>query len=468
MKRILLLLLSFFLIFQLAYAQDFSVGHDLLTSDVYPGSEAVFKVVIVNEKSSTETFTILKDELAAIPFSDKFEYTTLESDYITLKPNSEQEITLRIKLLQNIAPNKNYKTYIIVKDSKGTELVHDILVPVSTPEEIIKIDANLPDRIIPGQEVKFNLKFRNSLNLILEKVNIEISGDLIQDSITQKFFPYQELEKEFALKLPTSQKPGTYKISIKAYQQNKLKGSFEKTIRLIENPEVKEVTQIESGFLLKIIKVKKTNYGNTIVEDIYTLPVSSFEKPFIKSAPEPTYKKVSTFEWHSSIAPDESYEITIRKNYRLLAIIILSSASIIVLTLYALSRKLTVKKAVFKVKEDREGISELKVLLHIRNRGIPLKNIQLVDTIPHLVKPTNDFGTLKPTKIQKGPSSIRLVWDIPDLLTGDERIISYKIESHLHIIGRLVLPRAIVQYRKDKKHMKVRSNKVTFFSLRNK
>ena len=75
---------------------------------------------------------------------------------------------------------------------------------------------------------------------------------------------------------------------------------------------------------------------------------------------------------------------------------------------------------------------------------------------------TKEFGTLKPDHMQKGSNNIRLIWNVPSLEIGEERIFSYKVKSKIDIVGSLVLPAAAVHFVNDKGQVvTVKSRNVT-------
>ena len=71
---------------------------------------AEFEIVIHSNKVFQDTFVLLRDEFASIPFSDKFEYTTIEPSSLAIPANGDGRALLKLKLLSNVPPNKNYKS----------------------------------------------------------------------------------------------------------------------------------------------------------------------------------------------------------------------------------------------------------------------------------------------------------------------------------------------------------------------
>ncbi len=121
-------------------------------------------------------------------------------------------------------------------------------------------------------------------------------------------------------------------------------------------------------------------------------------------------------------------------------------------------KEIKIKKTLIKIKEYQNTV-EIKALIQIKNNlSKDLENLKVVDIVPHLVKPTGDFSTLKPSKIIRGETGIKLIWEIPVLTGKEERILGYKAITRLNIVGRLDLPAAAVLYESKDKTIKIKSN----------
>ena len=72
---------------------------------------------------------------------------------------------------------------------------------------------------------------------------------------------------------------------------------------------------------------------------------------------------------------------------------------------------------------------------------------------------------MPPSKVQRSHDGrMRLIWDLDGLDRGEERIISYVARSKLSIIGKLLLPEAVVEYHTGRKYVHVKSNKLTLLT----
>jgi hypothetical protein len=97
-----------------------------------------------------------------------------------------------------------------------------------------------------------------------------------------------------------------------------------------------------------------------------------------------------------------------------------------------------------------DGISNLKVKLHIKNRSArTISNIKIIDKVPSLVDivEENNLGSLRPTKILRhGNSGVIARWDLEALEPYEERIITYKLKSKLKIFGSIELPQTLMKF----------------------
>ena len=82
----------------------------------------------------------------------------------------------------------------------------------------------------------------------------------------------------------------------------------------------------------------------------------------------------------------------------------------------------------------------------------------------NITKLPDSFGSLKPTNVKKTMDGAMLIWDIDDIVGGEERVISYKVKAGVNVIGKLKIPRALCRYRKGKRAIIVKSNSTLVFS----
>ena len=111
------------------------------------------------------------------------------------------------------------------------------------------------------------------------------------------------------------------------------------------------------------------------------------------------------------------------------------------------------------------GISELKLVLNVKNRSKdPLKDIDVIDKVPHITNVEKELfiGTLQPYKVLRHEKKGTILkWKIDDLGVGEERVITYKIKSTLPILGSFSLEAAAAKYHYRKKGRIAHSNSLS-------
>ena len=173
-------------------------------------------------------------------------------------------------------------------------------------------------------------------------------------------------------------------------------------------------------------------------------------------------------EWSFALQPEESKEIIIKTNYTILFFSIIAILIIGFLLYYYGGRRIFVYKLVKKVGKSGDGINHVEVVLKLRNKtGHYIRNIKVVDYIPRLITINRkDFGGVKPNKLELSKSTgiMRVIWDIKGIDDNEEKMFSYEINSKMSIVGRLILPSAVVEYKTKKGFVKVNSNRLTILT----
>jgi hypothetical protein len=131
-------------------------------------------------------------------------------------------------------------------------------------------------------------------------------------------------------------------------------------------------------------------------------------------------------------------------------------AIIIYLVIYLSESGASIKKKVLTIK-SKDGINYMKILLMIKNKGKrEIKNLRIVDQLFNAKTIPTDYGTLRPSRVNRKGENVVLVWDNITLVGKEERILSYRV--NVEIKNRIILPRAMVKYRVGKISRVVKSN----------
>jgi hypothetical protein len=125
---------------------------------------------------------------------------------------------------------------------------------------------------------------------------------------------------------------------------------------------------------------------------------------------------------------------------------------------------IVVKKEAIILGSPEQGISELKIMIHIRNRSSELiENVMLTDLLPTLAEVEKEIhiGSISPIQILKNDRKGSLIkWQIEAIEPFEERIVTYKARTKMIIIGGLTLPSAKAKFKaKTGNERMVKSNK---------
>ncbi|MEM4245504.1 MAG: hypothetical protein QW404_01080 [Candidatus Nanoarchaeia archaeon] len=455
----------------LVLAQEISVKHAAITDKVYPGETAKFRLMITNY-GMDDTFTISKDPLGYAPFSPYFKDIMINPNIITIASQDTEEAIVEVGILDNVEPGRNYKTIIKIKArTTDRKIDYPLAINVMPPENPVTVELTFPEAVMPGKEYSYKLKLKNTANMILAPVSTYVTTNFFtKDFKDKRLYAYQEMyltedgSEEIKFKLKPDEKPGKQTVSVTVYKGEKLIGKITKAFEVVSNPDVEEKIATESAFLVRTIRVSKTNKGNIVTTERYEFPISKLTRTLTKFDPEPIVGEEKV-EWILDIPPGETRTITITTNYKPLFYGIIALILIIIMVVWKIKRSISITKHVVKVRGRKGEVLGMKILLHVKNKtGQKITDIRVIDILPSLLKTGQEFGTLKPMQIQKGEKSSRLIWNIEGLEAGEERLISYKVEPNLQVFGTILLPPALLRFKKKGKVIDKKSNRVVVYS----
>ena len=232
-------------------------------------------------------------------------------------------------------------------------------------------------------------------------------------------------------------------------------------------PDVTEVRTPESSFLVERTTIVKVNEGKLISHESYKKEFSWFEKLFTYVDPKPTSIEKNdkyTYYWEFDLESGEERTIFVQTNYRNLVLIIIVAILLLTWLYYLTKRELSIKKKVTTIKRSREGYSTLNIQVIVKNRSRQtLHEVKILDKLIGINEEPK-FGMLKPDSIKKGLNGVKMIWNIPILRKGEERIIYYQTRLRLKVIGNFIIPVAVAKYRLGNKIRYVRTKAIKLFS----
>ncbi|MBT3984780.1 hypothetical protein HOD38_02115 [archaeon] len=468
MKKLLLICVFVLVLMSFASASVISISEVDSTTIIEPGEIGEYNLRITNVQNQELQVQIKGDPYVGLPSSD-FEYIMVDPDIVTVKGYGSTDVNIKIKLKEDVITQTRYKTYVTatVLNVEGEEEEYNLQVFAKEPEKKLSMYVKeYAESISPGNDYMVVLALENNVPETLSNVNVYVSSELFEEHETIQLFDDQERDVEYSFPIDSTTEPGNYELSVRVFYDDELQGSEEIDFIVELNTDISETVEDIDKFLYRDVTVTKINNGNYVIGENYDFELGGVERWFARYSLRPTYTDDFGSHWSFNLEPGESYSVNIKVDYRPLVVAIIVILVFGLLMWYWMSKGVIIKKEVFKLKQTSEGISDFKILLHIKNNtNKPVKNLMLIEMLPRVINPLPRFGTLKPNNVQRGDKGVRMIWRIQELSRGEERIISYDVEAKMKIIGQFMLPQAIVKYRTHRgKVVTSKSNRLSVVS----
>ncbi len=468
-KQMLVFILMLLFLCVNAYAANVEVRAEPQNYKVEAGGVAEWTLYVKNNQVRSDIYRISADDLSLPPFSNIIKSVVIKPNQMEIKSLGETEVNVKIYLQEDLVADKEYGTFVWVKSLTNPEIKQkvDLNNFIISTRELIDIKADLSKNIVPGQVIPFDVTFKNRGNKELENLDVYVASSVFNDRKKLSLGPYESMKTSFNFDISSVTLPGEYSMSIRAYQGESLKGIADFSFTIVKNPNIIEEDVVEKKILKTSTILNRENKGNTLIEIRARHPVSFLKRIFTSTEPDAKIMKFSDgkfYVWDLRLEPGDKKIMTVTTNYRIIpALILLLFIGFLALH-YFKGKNITINKTLFRMKDEKNNVTELKILLHIKNNtDKDIYNLKVIDLLPNLIIPTSEFATLKPERIQKGNNGIRIIWNIPKLEKNEERVISYKVHSRLPIVGEVELPSASIQYRPTpNKVLNIQSNKLVF------
>ena len=449
----------------------FDIKIDVKVNDIYPTQTAKFLITINNPLEVEDEYKI------SFASSTKWSFTTDPISYlsgINVAPGDDVTFPLLIKAsgdglsygMQSFPITIKSKNSGISKQISTQLLLRNPKPPLKEYLPSVSLGVDIPDNIDPKKSVDLNLILVNKNPLNIDELVISIRSELYNMDRVIPLASLQKKKEVFKINYDPNTPPQDDIITVKLKVGDVDFTPVSKQISIISFKDLGEDKSLSKSFLKRKEEYTFTNDGNIKDTKEVKIETSLFMLPFTKTIPRAEVVKDKDgrfFKWNLELSPKETSNVVVIKNYRpffyILILIILG-----VILYYLFRNPVVIRKETKILKIEDEGISLLKVLLHIKNRSNkPIDDVKLIDRVPHIVALEKEFsvGTLQPDKIIKHEHKGTIIkWNISVLEPFEERIISYNIKSRLKIIGGLTLPSSVLKFKGKGKNMKkVLSNK---------
>ncbi len=453
--------LFLFLILSLNVNAEFNVAYETINNKISHSETASFYIILENTGETNESIRMYFEDL-------QWNFRTEPLSYyftgIELKPGEKKVFPVYLKPSSTLPYNTYLLNVIFKSEVTGEEKTITLPVRIKLPgteigEYLTAVSkfVEVPIQIDPRKTIpiKINLRNRNPKNI--ENFTIIISSNYFYKTIHTSLKPLEKKTVIVNVTVPKNLTPQKidFKVTFIA-DGEELTPPIKESFYIIPYSDVKKTVEEKKGFFRTEYTYNYKNEGNeeTTIEEY--MKTNFFSKPFITiTDKENNIIEKTTFNNETgtyltlkvNLKPGEEKTYIIIYNYILLFWLIIFL--IIGIIIYNMMKSpIEIKKDAVVVGVSEGGISEIRVVLHLKNlTGKRYKNINVVDIIPKLAEfiPEKDEYTQSRVYNNKNEGNI-VKWNIDSLEKYEERILTYRIKSKLSIIGGLTLPRAILRF----------------------
>jgi len=465
-------LLTFILIIysSIAYAASFDVEAVPINNRIVIDEFATFQLNIKNNLDKKDEYRI---------YSLNFPTWDVRTDPIQnpitleLGPGEEGSVEivvdpLKIKDIGTYQANVNVRSKLT---NKFTSVPLKISILSTAPliggyVPTVVTGVTLPKKIDPREEITIKISLNNQNIIDYPDLVVTLESNLIKDTINTQLEPKEDKTLEVKISLDPLTKPQEDNLVVSVFKGNR--SIIRPIVRKIEIVEygAQELSSERKGLLLTKSQynfVSNNNEYDGLIKVETTLLSSIFSStnPKAKTLKEDGKRY---YVWEVDLENNDM-QVTVTKNFLPLFVVIVLLIAVVI-AYYVLRSPLVMRKEASNIVKSEGGISELTVVLHIKNRSKDkLKEIDITEFIPALVSIEKEvsIGSLQPTKILRHEKKKNTIvkWSLDHLDASEERVLSYKIKTKLSILGTFSLPTATASFKLNNKVLTSTSNRLS-------
>jgi len=463
------LIFSLLLCMSVAYAASFDVEVVPIKDRIVINEFATFQLNIKNNLDRGDEYRIYALDF---PTWDVRTEPIVNPITLELGPESDGSVELVLDPLKikdigayqiNVKVRSKVTDQFVSVPLTVTILSTEPLIGGYIPTVVTGID--IPLEIDPRKEVSIKIILNNQNIIDYPDLIIKMESSLIKDKINTQLGPKEEKTIDLTANLDPLTPPQEDRLVLAIFKEN----------RSIINPITRDITIIEYAAQKLVSEEKnflraKSHYdfasNNKEYTGTFKIETTSWDAIFSSTNPKAKIVKEDGKKYFvgNIKLEDGRMQITVTKNFvpLFIAIVLLIA---LVIAYYMLRAPLFMIKEASNIVKSEGGITEMTVILHVRNRSnSKISGIEVSDYIPSLVGIGSDvpIGSLQPAKVlrheKKGTTIVK--WTLDALNVSEERVLSYRIKSKLPILGSFSLPAAKATFGQNNKTVTSTSNRL--------
>ncbi|MBD3203427.1 hypothetical protein GF327_03975 [Candidatus Woesearchaeota archaeon] len=453
MKKYYKFVILFLIIFNLTcvYADSFKADFTAVKNSIYLDENALFNIKITNTGDIVERIQIYTPDLAWS--------VDVEPAVIKLHPKESKNITLEI--LPSAWATTGPQVANIVIESLTTRedtqeqvsiYVKDWSIKHRQYAPSVELRVRTDESIDPRENIPVEIYLRNRNRLNIEDMEVLVESQLFYKKMQVSLSGLEERTEGIVFSVDHLTPPQDTTVDISIVYQNETINEVSKDISVIAYSDFIEQEDEKKSFFKSVKDITLENKGNYEKSGVKKIQAGLFESLFLKTTPEAEKKYEDGnvyYTWVLSLEPEQEFKITLVTNYRL--VIYLLIIVILLFIFYYISRSPVIsKKEILVIGSTSAGISEMKILIYIKNRTSDIvNNVTVSDKLPSIADLVKEsyLGTLEPSKILRHDKRGTIVkWEMNSLEPFEERVIAYRIKSKLNIVGGISLPPVKIKF----------------------
>ncbi|MEM5829154.1 MAG: hypothetical protein QW040_01140 [Candidatus Aenigmatarchaeota archaeon] len=477
LKALIFLPLAFLLALNVCLAaEEVSLSLKTKVLTIYGGEAGVVEATIKNNQAFRDTFSI-----SIFPSYYYGIIPTLEKYTLTLGPGENKSLKIYFETPE--CAEEVSASFAITVRSREREEVSDsesLIVEIIRKFGICIYELNLDKpKIDPGDYLTIKVLIRNPSEILSQPFNLQ-TNVLFNGEIFRRFDDYIETVGgkttetiTHVLEIDKYQAPGIYTVEVLIKDKfgavvSKKKAQFNvATVNASENLKLLPITKTTKyGLLVQTVEINVKNEGNVPTTSFHiseAIPI--FMKSFFFPKREPIFEETKenriVYTWLvPQLNPGQTYTITYEISTWNAVLIAIALIVIIVYSFLSIF-SVSIEKR-HRVLGPITKEKEITIMLEVKNRSKnEIRDVLVRDFVPGIAKVIEKFDTLRPT-LRKVANGTEVVWRIPSLAPGDERILTYRIKPIVDIIGVLKLPKAYLKFMDKKKEVRKIVSKSTY------
>ena len=453
-----------------AYASAFDVEAIPINDRISIDEFAIFKINIKNNLRQTDEYRIYT---LSFPTWDVRTDPIRSPILLELEPGEEGSVEIVVDPLK-IKDIGTYGVSINIR-SKLTASPFTVPLKVSIISTTPLIGGYLPTvvtgvdvakKVDPREDIPIKISLSNQNIIDYPELEIIVQSNLINKVTTTKLGPREDTTLEIIVNMDPLTSPQEDNLVVDVLRDGRsIITPIVRNIDIIEYTEV-EIISRQKGFTLTRSRYNFI-YNNNNYDDVFKVETTLLGSIFSSTSPKADTIKENGkryFVWESNLE-NNSMQVTVTENFIPLFVVI-ALLIVVAVAYYVLRSPLHISKSASNIIKKEGGISEMTVVLHIKNRSNnKLNDIELTEFIPALVSIGKEvsIGSIQPTKILRHEKEKNTIvkWRIDHLEASEERVLSYKIEAKLSILGAFSLPAAKAVFKSKNKVSTTNSNRLT-------